>query len=151
MTTIVSDIVAGIEARIESALPTYSPLSYKVDISKNKFKGNYKGYAVLPSSGSETDSTVGAITIDQSFELKLTNSYHNGATSQINDSLQAQRISELNNDLLAVYKDLCINKRLIDSNVMIVNNLSIGEAEFLDNEKIISVTVSFNIKYKINI
>ncbi len=150
MVTVINNIKAGIETRIESIIPSYTKLSYQLDISKNKFKGNSKGYAVIPSSATEVDSLLGSFTMDHTFNVTLTNSYNNGAASQIGDTLKAQRITEINDDLLTAYKDLVINKGSIDSNVLIINSLSIDEPEFLEDEKVISITFSFNVKYKIN-
>lgn len=150
MTTIVSQIKSGLETRIEATIPTYSKLSYQVDIGKNKFKGNYKGYSVLPSSASQTEGLVGSITLDHSFQLTLIDSYNQGGKSQISDELKASRISELNNDILKAYKDITVNKGLVDSSVLIISDLSINEAEFLEEEKVITISCNFNIKYKIN-
>lgn len=146
----INDIKAGIITRLGVSLPLYSQLAYQVDVSKNKFKGNSKGFAVHPQSASETDSLIGAFTMDHSFNITLTNSYNQGAKSQVGDTLKSSRITELNDDILMAYKDLVNNKSAIDNSILVINNLNIEEAEFLEEEKVIMIKFNINIKYKIN-
>tara|TARA_Y100001936_G_C15973559_1_gene612503 strand:+ start:634 stop:1080 length:447 start_codon:yes stop_codon:yes gene_type:complete len=147
----VSNIKAGIEARIEASLPEYKKLSYQLDIPKNKFKGNAKRYAVEPLSGNETESTLGAITLDQTFSITLTDSYNSGAKSQVNDEVKVDAILSLKDDIITLYKDISNNKKSIDNTVLLINDLNISEAEFIEEEKLAYVTCSFTVKYKINI
>ena len=146
----INDIKAGIITRLNSSISTYSQLSYQVDVARNKFKGNSKGFAVHPNSATEVDSLIGAFTMDHSFAITLTNSYNNGASSQIGDTLKSSRITEINDDILTAYKDLVNNKGSIDASILVINDLSIDEAEFLDEEKVITIQFNINIKYKIN-
>jgi hypothetical protein len=146
----INDIKAGIISRLAISIPTYSQLSYQVDVAQNKFKGNSKGFAVHPQSATETDSLVGAFTMDHTFSITLTNSYNEGSKSQIGDSLKSSRITELNDDILIAYKDLVNNKGNIDNTILVINDLNIEDAEFLEEEKVITVKFNVNIKYKIN-
>ena len=147
----VSNIKAGIESRIDASLPSYKKLSYQLDIAKNKFKGDRKGYAVTPLSSNETDSTLGVLTMDQTFSVTLTDSYNAGAQSQVNDEAKANVVVTLTDNILSLYKDISVNKKGIDSSVLLINNLSISEAEFIEEEKLAYVTCSFTVKYKLNI
>ena len=148
--SIINDIKAGIKARLALSVPSYSELSYQVDVSKNKFKGNSKGYAVHPESANEVDGLTGAFTMDHTFGITLTNSYNNGASSNIGDSLKSSRITEINDDILVTYKDLVNNKSNIDSAILVINDLNINDAEFLEEEKVITIKFTINVKYKIN-
>ena len=150
MSTAINDIKAGIEARLAIVIPTYSVLAYQIDIAKNKFKGNSKGFAVQPAPASEVESLLGAFTMDHSFSITLTNSYNDGAKAQLGDALKSSRVTELSDVILDTYKDLVINKGNIDSSILIINDLSIEAAEFLEEEKVITMKFNINIKYKIN-
>jgi hypothetical protein len=150
MATLINDIKDGIAARIAIAAPTYSVLSYQVDIAQNKFKGNSKGFAIQPSYGSEVDGLIGAFTMDHQFSVTFTNSYNQGAKSQVGDTLKSSRITEITDDILDTYKDLCVNKGNIDTSILIINGLDIEQAEFIDEEKVITVKFNFNVKYKVN-
>ena len=147
----VSNIKSGIESRIDASLPSYEQLSYQLDIAKNKCKGNHKGYAVTPSSSSETDSTLGAITMDHTFSVTLTDSYSDGARSQVNDQAKSEVMVSLTDDILTLYKDITANKKSIDSTVLLINDLTVSETEFIEEEKLAYVTCSFTVKYKLNI
>lgn len=146
----ITDIKAGIEARIEIAVSTYAKLSYQTDISNNKFKGNSKGYAVLPSSALEVDGLLGSYNMDHEFSISLTNSYNQGAKSQIGDELKTSRIAELQDDILAIYSDLSVNKGAIDASILVINSLNISEPDFIDEEKVIIINFTVNVKYKTN-
>lgn len=146
----INNIKAGIITRLGIALPTYNQLSYQIDIGKNKFKGNAKGFAVHPRNASETEGLVGSFSMDHVFSITLTNSYNNGAASQLGDTLQSSRITEINDDILTTYKDLVNNKGSIDSSILLISDLDIEEAEFIEEEKVITIKFNINIKYKIN-
>lgn len=149
MTTI-NDIKAGIEGRLAVVAASYSRLAYQMDVSKNKFKGNSKGFSVQPISSAEADSVLGAFTNDHAFSITLTNSYNEGAKSQVGDTLKSSRVTEINDDILTIYKDLAVNKSLIDSSILVINDLAIEEAEFIEESNIIIIRCTVNIKYKIN-
>ena len=151
MATTIANIKTNLQTRALALLTAYSKHSYSVDVTKNKFRGNSKQLSVLPSGGSEVDSLVGAITMDHSFVYTYTNSYSAGAKSQLGDTLQAQRIQELMDDVLAAYTDARLNKSAIDSTVLLISNLEISEPEFDDIEKIITVKATITVKYKTNV
>ena len=148
--SIINDIKAGITERLSISIPTYTQLSYQIDVAQNKFKGNSKGFAVNPRVASEVDSLIGAITMDHTFTITLTNSYNNGAASQVSDSLKASRITEINDDILVAYKDLVVNKSSIDTSILLISELDIEQAEFIDEEKVITIQFNIIVKYKIN-
>lgn len=150
MSNVINDIKSGIITRLGTSIPTYSQLAYQIDVSKNKFKGNSKGYSVQPSAASETEGLIGSFTMDHSFTITLSNSYNNGAKSGLGDTLQSSRVTELTDDILEVYRDLVINKKNINSSILLVNDLNIENAEFLEEEKVITISFNINIKYKIN-
>ncbi len=149
MTTI-NDIKAGIEGRLAVVAADYTKLAYQLDVAKNKFKGNSKGFSVQPVSSSEADSLLGAFTNDHAFSITLTDSYNQGAKSQVGDTLKSSRVTEINDNILTIYKDLAVNKSLIDSSILIINDLSIDEAEFIEESNVIMIKCTVNIKYKIN-
>jgi len=147
---LIANIKTGIEARLAISIPSYTRAAYQSDISMNKFKGNSALFAVHPVSATEVDGLIGAYTLDHQFKVTLTNSYNAGAKSQIGDSLKSSRITEINDDILATYRDLVINKGNIDASILLISEMSIEDAEFIDEEKVITVTFTFNIKYKVN-
>lgn len=151
MINIITNIMTGIESRLKVALPNYTKLPYQIDISKNKFKPDMRGYSIAPSSAGETDSVIGAFTLDQSFEVTLSKqaSMH-GGKSQIDDSSIQENIISISDDILTAYKDLSVNKTIVDSSILIINGLSIEKYDYSENDKVISISFSFNIKYKIN-
>ena len=147
----ITDIKAGIETRLAAILPAYTKLAYQVNIEDNKFKGNSKGYAVIPSINQEVDGVVGAFTLDHAFQITLTDSYNDGARSQVGDNLKITRISELMDDVLSAYSDFLVNKSNIDASILVINQLNTLDPEFIDEDKVIKVPFIINIKYRTNI
>ena len=148
---IITNIKSGIEARIEATVADYAKLSYQNDIEDNKFKGNSKGYSVNVGSSSEVDGVIGSFNLDQEYIINLTNSYNDGAKSQIGDSLKSQRVTELNDDILSIYSDLLINKSSVDSSILLISELAISEPEFIEESKIIIVSFNIVVKHKTNL
>lgn len=147
----ITTIKSGIESRLDISIPNYSKLSYQINIEDNKFKGNSAGYSVLPNSASEQDGLLGAVTLDHSFNITLTNSYNAGAKSQIGDELKTSRIAELQDDLRTVYRDLVVNKSGIDASILLVSQLDISEPEFIEESSVIFIKATVTIKYKTNL
>ena len=148
--SIVNDIKDGIKGRFTTSLADYSQLPFQTDIEKNKTKQTEKGFSIIPLNIDEVDGLLGSITLDQSYEITLTDNYINGSKSQTNDELKIQKLADLQGKVISAYQDLRINKNLVDSRILIINNLSVNEAEYLDKEKTIVMSFTFNVKYKIN-
>jgi len=148
--TIIKDIKSGLESAINTLSLGYTKLAYQTDVKQNKFKGNHKGYSVMPSSSNETDGLIGAYTMNHKFEITYTDSYNAGAASQVGDTLKSSRITEITDDILTTYKYISNNKYSIYSGILLINDLSIEQAEFLDEEKVITIKFSFTVKYKVN-
>lgn len=146
---LVTDVKNNILTRVALVLGAdYSQLAYVNDVSQNKFKGASKRYGVLPGSANETSGTNQYVTLDHQFQVILTDSYQAGPDSQINDNLKAERINELQDKALAIYKDLATHKSLISASCLIINNLSIESIEFLEDEKVAVQRLNFNVKYR---
>jgi hypothetical protein len=145
VTTIRDNIAVRLLAVLGSE---FSKLSYMSDVSQNKFGRANKRFGVIPKSALATSGVNGLDTLDHSFEVILTDGYLSGALAQINDELKTERIGELQDRALLIYKDLQVNKGFLDSKVLIVNGLSMSEIEYLDEEKVAILRFEINIKYK---
>lgn len=127
----------------------YSKLSFAGDLTLNKFGKVSKRYAVTPKSAQVVEGTSGANTLDHRFEIIITDSFQAGAKSQLNDDLKLEVIGELQDKALLIYKDLQLNKSLLNAQVLIVNGLSMNEVEFLEEEKTAVLKIEINIKYRV--
>ncbi len=128
----------------------YVKLSFGSDLSMNKFGRSVKRFAVIPKSAVVVvDGPAGANTIDHRFEIILTDGYVNGAAAQLNDDLKLEKIGELQDKALLIYKDLQMNKSSLNGQVLIVNGLNVSEIEYLDEEKVAVLKIEINIKYKV--
>jgi hypothetical protein len=140
----VSSLVTSIKTRAASVLGgTYSEIAYVNDIKKNSFKGNEKRYGVIAKDGDQIDGVNRHITIEQTFEVVLTDNFMNTSMS---DSAQQVTNATLQDLCVDIYKDLASTKCGANPNVLIVTDLSLNEPETLDS--IVVQRCSFNIKYR---
>lgn len=145
MSSNATTLISTIKTRVAQVLgATYSEIAYALDLSKNSFKGNFKRYGVLAKGSSETSSVNRYVTIDQTFELILTDSFMNTAMS---DSLEQAKGPSLHDLAFDIYRDLVNSKAGSPSFVLLVNNLSISEPETMDGNVVV-VKATFNIKYR---
>jgi hypothetical protein len=145
----VKTIRDNITARLGTVLTGHSKLSYVANVSANKFGQALKRFGVTPDGAAETSGSTNLNTMDHRFTITLTDGYNSGAVNQINDDLKMERIGELQDRALTIYKDLQVNKSSISTSVLIINNLNINAVEFLEEEKVAVIKFEINIKYKI--
>lgn len=139
----VSTLTSDIKTRVQTVATAYSELGYANDITKNTFKGNYKRFAVLPKGSSQSNSVTRYITLEQEFEIILTDGFINKALS---DSEQQSRVIALQDLLVSVYKDL-VNTRCGSVACINVTNLSIREPQFLEDNVVVQ-SATFNVLYR---
>jgi len=144
--TLRTNIITRMGALLGSS---FSQLSFVNNIHQNKFANTYKRFSCLPKAASITAGALQGNTLDHRFELILTDSFNDGAKGNLNDNLQTQKIQELQDYMLLIYRDLQVNKNILSSGVLIVNELNINEAEFLEEEKVCIIRAFINIKYKV--
>ena len=145
----ISTIKNNLETRILASLIGYSKLSFINDLKLNKFGNQSKRFSVKAMSANSNEGQVGINTLDHKFEITLTDSYAYGATSQLNDDMQSAKTVELQDNSLILFKSFQLNKASISSNILIINELSLKEVEYLNEEKIAVLKFEINIKYKI--
>jgi hypothetical protein len=123
---------------------SYSELKQKHNIELNAFKGSNNKYGVISRDISETTGATCFITVDQTFEINLTNSY---STVNNNDSSKDNAIIALQDISLELYNEIIKTKANNPSIVMVINSLS-STIEELEEDKVIINKLSFNIKYR---
>ena len=129
---------------------SFSKISFTGDLSANKFGKSSKRFGVVPDNASETAGVLGANTLDHKFIMVLTDGYNAGAATQVSDDLKMEKIVELQDKALEIYKSLQANKSSISASVLIINNLNINAVEFLEEEKVAVIRFELTVKYKIN-
>jgi len=146
----IETLTGNIYTRVSGVLGnTFTKLSFISDLSMNKMNQSSKRYGIIPKSASITDGVMQGNTIDQTFEFILTDGYSNGALAQLNDELKMQRIVELQDKALLIYRDLQTSRVNLSSSVMLVHSLRINDTEFLTEDKVAVVRFEIIIKYKV--
>ncbi len=148
MSTDVANIKSGIITRISTVLGSgYSVLGYATDINKNSFKASNNRYAVLANGISQTEDKglLGSFTVEQNFEVILTNSY---AQDRAGDSSKVESGVTLMDQSLLLYKDIVEAKAGTPSIVLLVNNMSMDQAEYLEEDNVVIIRMTFGVTYR---
>lgn len=146
---VLTDVKTALESSFETANPTFSRLAFETDVEKNKYKGTKDRYSFRIKGATETDSVLGAFTMDQSFEGVVVANYST-AKSQTGDSLLVSKTNSLMNVILTSYKAFVTN-RLGVSGIYLISDLNIEDPETIDEEKSLTVKYSFTVKYKVDL
>ena len=142
----IKNIYDNILTRMGTLLTGYSKLSFVTNLEKNKFGQITTRYGLLTKSAGSNSEMVGKNVLDHKFEIILTNSF--GANTLGNDDEKSNRINVLQDKCLEIYRDLQLNKAVINSSILIINGVEISEPDFMEEEKIIIVKMNLNVKYK---
>lgn len=146
--TAVSTLVSSIKARIAIVANDYTELGYALDINKNAFKNNYKRYGVLVGAGAEAAGVTRALTMDQTFELILTDGFIN---KQMSDSEEQSKVIALQDLMKDIYLDLVNTKAGSPSTCMIVSQLQLQTPETIKEQNVVIQRATINVKYRINL
>ena len=145
MSSLVTDIITGIETRLAAVLTTYDPLRYYFDITKNDYAGNNNRYAVVPKEVETQVGVVRSVTVNQDFQIILTSGYRNNPKSDTD--LQAV-IKDLYDKMDDVLNDLYLTKLGAPSIVLLLTLSGIEEPEILEDNKVIALRMNIKVRYR---
>jgi len=142
----VQQIIEAIESEVSTTLgASYSKLNYIYDIEKNSFKGNPNKFGVLPLESSTVSGVVRASTIDQTFQIVLTDEYRNTA---MNDLSLQEAVKNLYDKLNDIEKQLYKSKLGLPSVVLLMNLEAVEAPEVIEEHKVVSLRGNFLVKYR---
>lgn len=141
----VASLLTGIETQIQAALPTYKALTHVVDVSKNSFGSTKTRYGVLPLNVTEVSGATNAYTVDQDFEIVLTDSF---ITTSQGDTGAREKALSLIDKAHTVYKKLIQTKCGDPSNCLLVSSLRISDPIY-DESKIVVIQFNISVRYRI--
>lgn len=123
----------------------FKPLSYFFDVSQNNFVGNKKRFGVVPLSGSNNLTVTKSFTVDQNFQMILTDNYKNVGNS---DSKQRDVLFFLYDKFDEIIATLYMSKLGIPNIVLFTGLQDFAEPEFLDEENLAVLKVNIIVKYR---
>lgn len=145
MSAVVSDIVTGIRAVASNALgASWQELRYWYEIDKNDIRTAALAYNARPLGAIPVDGAMKFYTVDQTFELILTDVITRG----LGDSERETALLQLYDKADEIFKDLHNTKVNGTAGVLLVSQPSLAEPEFLDDKKIIVLRMQFVVKYR---
>lgn len=123
---------------------SYSELKYKYDITQNFIKGASSKYGVLAGDITGTIGATCFVTVDQTYEIVLTNTYK---TINSNDVSKDEARIELQDISLNLYTDIIDKKAGRPDIVMNIRDLT-SVLEDLDEDKLVVCRLQFTIQYR---
>lgn len=142
--SMVSDITAAIESKVESIAVGFQKSQYIWDTTRNSDSKNQSYYAVRAGSVSFISGTCRTITLEQQFELELGDSFKNRRDK---DSDANEKIMELYAVHEAILREIMRDNFNI-GRVQVVGGLDI-EAPEVDNEnKVCRIVATYTIRYR---
>ncbi len=142
----VTNIVAGLKTNMTTILgPTYTELSNATLIESNSFKGANKRYSVLAQGLDEVAGTTCHVTVDQRFDMILTDSYY---SSIKNDSDKRTKTIGLQELAFDIYKEVVNTKANTPASVMLVDTLAVADPSYLEEDNVVVITATITIKYR---
>lgn len=142
--SIVKDITAYLEAESVAILGVeFKKLSHVVDVTKNSYKSSNKRYAARPLGLSESAGVVSHYTVDQDFEIILTNGYK--TNKQTNDLDQQTKGIALQDYAHDIYKQL---QQTSLASIRLISSLSLDEPEYDVDNKVVIQRMQITVNYK---
>lgn len=146
-TSVVRDITVGLETEVATETG-YSKLKYVEQIEENSFNNFGENYSIRPLASFESPGSTKTLTSTQTFEVVLTSSYIQSAASD--SSLQTKKLDMYEKMLDTVIR-IEKNKAGVPASVLNINNLAIQEPQVLFNQKVVVLTATIDVLYRINL
>jgi len=145
LATIIEQINTAISDRVVATIgPTYIELAYIFDVTKNNFFGNNKRFGVRPLTADSVDTITNTYTADQPFEIILTHGFIN----QSNDKDQRAKVFLLTDRIDVLLKDIIKSKAGLNNIILKINEFSILEPEFLEEDKVVILRLQLTVQYR---
>jgi len=147
MSTVVGTIHAGILTRAAVVLTGWSKLVFVHDLTRNATGTAANRYGVRVLDGQQVPGATCAYTVDQSFELVLTTAW---VSTVDGDNALTTAINTLEQKAHAVFTNLIKTKCGATTVVLQVRDLNLGEAELIEDDKMIALRARFTVQYRVS-
>ena len=147
--TQITDIKNSIITRLIAVLPSdYKALAYIEEIEKNNNTQIKRAYGVQALEAEEVSGVNKVYTIDQTFEVIITDNYNH---SQVNDNDYQNKTYDIREQCLAIYKDIVNTHAGLPGTVLNVSSLFIDIPEQDDESKSVIQRINFLIRYRVSL
>jgi len=144
---IITDLKAGIETRVAAVLGVeFSPLTNVTELEKNNFTGANKRYGIWAKQASEVAGVLKFLTIDQVFEIVLTDGFATRANAS--DADKREKTLNLQDQVCEIYADLKGTKSGSPGTVIDTQDLEVSSPEFLEDDHVVAIRFEVTVKYR---
>lgn len=147
MTNKVETINDAIKARVALVLPTYTEMTYVLNVESNNERNSVNRYGVRPLGADSSPGAFKRVTFNQRFEIILIDLYKN----RDNDTKQRDASFVLYDKMDDIIADLMGSKAGIPDTILLVSDPSIDEPEYPEGEDVAILRGSVNIQWRRNI
>jgi len=141
----VTDIVNGINTRIQAVLTDYSPLDYLYAIEKNNYQRNSKRFGTRVAAGLQIETTLKKISVGQTFSITLTDFYKSNNNS---DSDKQAAVLRLSDDLIAVMTDIIFTKIGLPDTVLNTELGALADPIFIEESNVVIMEMDVTVSYR---
>ena len=140
MSTIVKSVYDALKSQVSTTLgATWSELSYLFNVEQNDRKEARKGFGVIPGAAVNNPSILKTYTLDQTFEIILTQTNTNELKDD--DKINAL-LDDLYNQASEIFKDTLNTQLGIPTIVFTVSDPNMNEPEFTENYIVLRIQVT---------
>lgn len=148
MTTIVEDIISGIEGVCASVLTSFTKATFCYELSRNILNVNKMQYSVTSDQIEETKTATNYVSYLQVFSIHLQGNYLQDSN---NDDAKRSMIATLQSSAEAVLQSGLKSQFAVPSSIVTCSNFTIDLPQIDTQSKTIYLKTSFYILYRVSI
>ena len=145
MAAIVQNIITQSKVLAAGILgASYKELRFVYNVDKNDIRSAEKAYGVRPLEASPVETVTRVYTVDQRFELILTDTI--GRSDD--DTQRTDAMNVMYDKVDEIFKSLVNTKINLSSTVLNIVGPSISEPEFVLDNKLVILRMQYTVKYR---
>lgn len=146
MSNIVEQIITAGKSQLSTTLgASYSELDYVIELEKNNFRNRTTRYGFIPLGADTGESVINKVyTLDHSFQIILTQPTFN----RQNDAGLISATNTLYDKMDDIFKDFMNKKLGLNTIILNIQEPSIEEPEYLEDNDLVALRGNVVIKYR---
>jgi hypothetical protein len=145
--SVINDLLDKLQDKIEVLVPQYKQMPYAYNLELNDRLAD-KNYTVRVGSATTADGTNRAVTFDHEIEVLLSQKWLPKRGQ--GDSDLREKISDISGDLETIYKELYKRPFALNSAaLLLIAPLDLSEPSVDNDNNLVTLTLTLNVKYRV--